>query len=611
MATVEQLQAGDVAGFNASRGERVDLFAEDLAGLTLDGVQWSNARLDKSDLTGTSLRRAQMIRASLNDVDGADLDLTDAVATGCKAKDAFLEGLRCDRLDATHADFSGATLDGASGAGVKLPQAKLKAASCKGVAWPGVDLSEAALSDAVFEGADLSDATVTSLRAFGLKASGANLRGWRGADVVLSKAQLSGVDLRGAALAGASFAGASLVGACLVDVDLAGADLSGADLTDADLTGACLAGAVLDDALFAGAKLVDADLGGIELSLTTIAPEQAVRASRTGALDAATRRNLASARAATSADAVAAFWLQDEPEEGRTLRWAVERKEKAHYGVLSVDGRKVLAADVLPADDGFVLLAVVARAAGPAVLSWSLSSVGAVGTAKVARLTDEVVGTPIFTRIDGRPALWFVGRRGPSVRLMRDLGEGFVAALEVARPVALTFLGRERPILRCKAETILPTGGAALADPVRLPDGFPESGVLLRDDDGAVWAAWVAPRKGTRDPGGLRALRLGGRGREEPMQLTEEPDVLGLDLALVGGRPCVAVVEAVSAKEARVLVADLAAGEVYEAGLPAGPFRRATWVLGGASPVLAISNARGALAVVAVGGEVRALFDGG
>ena len=223
----------------------------------------------------------------------------------------------------------------------------------------------------------------------------------------------------------------------------------------------------------------------------------------------------------------------------------------------------------------------------------------------------EVAGTPVFTRIDGRPALWFVGRRGPGVRLMRDLGEGFVPVIDAARPVAVTFTGRERPILRCKAETILPTAGATLADPVRLPDGFPEGGVLVRDDEGAVWAAWVAPRKGTRDPGGLRALRLGGRGREEALRLTEEPDVVGLDVAMVGGRPCVAVVEAVSAKEARVLVADLAAGEVYEAGLPEGPFRRATWVVGSASPLLAISNARGSLAVVAVGGEVRALFDGG
>ena len=72
MSLLELLTSGQVAEFNAQRGQRrrVELFAADLAGASIPGVDLSGANLEKSDLTGADLTDANLSKADLSGIDG-------------------------------------------------------------------------------------------------------------------------------------------------------------------------------------------------------------------------------------------------------------------------------------------------------------------------------------------------------------------------------------------------------------------------------------------------------------------------------------------------------------------------------------------------------------
>ena len=98
-----------------------------------------------------------------------------------------------------------------------------------------------------------------------------------GTDIVLRRADLSGLDLRGLDLRDADLRRADLRRANLQESDLRGADLRCADLRGADLRGADLRGADLRRAYLRWANLqgsdlrgADLDFAGYELSCKTI-----------------------------------------------------------------------------------------------------------------------------------------------------------------------------------------------------------------------------------------------------------------------------------------------------------------------------------------------------
>ena len=89
-----------------------------------------------------------------------------------------------------------------------------------------------------------------------------------GTDIVLRRADLSGLDLRGLDLRDADLRRADLRRANLRDADLRCADLRCADLRGADLRGADLRGADLRRAYLRWANLQGSDLRGANLDFT-------------------------------------------------------------------------------------------------------------------------------------------------------------------------------------------------------------------------------------------------------------------------------------------------------------------------------------------------------
>ena len=134
----------------------------------------------------------------------------------------------------------------------------------------GINLKDADLRGADFRDADLSGADLARSDLIGADLRGANLSNarligsyLRGAN--LSSACLNRANLTTAHLLGAYFHGAFLVGAHLSNADLSDANLNRIDLRDAFLRGASLIGANLSNAY-----LRDADLSGAHFAFTAL-----------------------------------------------------------------------------------------------------------------------------------------------------------------------------------------------------------------------------------------------------------------------------------------------------------------------------------------------------
>ena len=112
--------------------------------------------------------------------------------------------------------------------GKRGAQAVLSGADLSGAALRGADLRRADLSGADLRRADLTDAVLSGADLSGAVLSGADLR----------RAVLRRADLRRADLSGADLRRADLTDAVLREADLSGAVLRGADLRRADLTAA-------------------------------------------------------------------------------------------------------------------------------------------------------------------------------------------------------------------------------------------------------------------------------------------------------------------------------------------------------------------------------------
>ena len=621
MNLLETLQNGDVASFNAKRGEnrRLDLFAAELAECRLHGVDLRSANLEKSDLTQTDFTDATLLGANLCDVDGTEAIFDGVLGMQCRLRDAWLENANLESADFSRGDLRGAVVTGTKGESIRLLQAKLSEINAKGAQWPLADLSEASLKKANFSGADLSRARLVDAKASGSDFSGVNLNGADAARVKMAGINLEGATLVGANLTGANLTEANLKGADLTDAVLTGADLSGADLTGARMTRATLIDAVLDDVVVGETEWTGADLTGVDAATAGLSEDEMETLANHGASFDPDAEEVIEGVAAAHHDAhVAILWVNADTEESASVRWSLATADgKVRGGVLPVSASKVRAHDVVTIGEGFALVVLIERGSGHAVVHYGLSKDGQLSKAITTRLPYEPMVLPIYRGDATGITMWGLARRGPTVVQHRFTPgecdeEGRVVGYKPVdtsdKSQARGFLGRHNPILVTKGGVVHAVSDRGLGRPVTTPDGWPTRdsvGVPVGDTILAVWNAKPA----LRDPGGLRVQWLGTRHPSGVEELTEQPLVQHLDGMAVDGAVRLVWVESEGPIGGEVKTA-LVPGEASR-GVPVGITAiDECRIIGGANgnPCIAVSSLSGRLVVCGLDGEVLATF---
>ncbi|HMV66280.1 MAG TPA: pentapeptide repeat-containing protein [Myxococcota bacterium] len=611
MGVRDRLLDEDVAGFNARRspGEKLDLFAEDLSGLKLPGIDLSGANLDKADLSETDLTGGRLVKAFVSEVDAPGVILAQVLAVMVKMKDADLTGADLRGADFARGDLSGSQLGGSKGAGVRLQGTRLKDVQAAESQWANVDLREANLHDADLSRSDLREAQLSELQAVGARFDGAKLDGAHGEQV----------ELRRASFVGASLVGVKLVGARLEDADLSGADLTDADLSRANLARVKLDGAKLvrtklgeanlDGASVAGASLDGADLTGVDARALGLDEEALAKLAGWGAGAVEDAEIVYDDAAIVMSGGVACIlWINPDGPAGSTLRWELwSGGARSAGGILPMTGASVLHHGVVPWRGGFALVALVERAGGAVVHRWSLQPGGELAAAVVTPLGYDPVVLPVLG-VDGeRLVMWGLARRGPALVVHRDDGEGFQRSIEQPKPQALGFLGSARPVLLCKAGILMSLTPDGLGVPFRAPDGFPSRVAGAVPVGERLIAVWNAERSG-RDKGGLRWRWLGDRVAPDPVPLATGVAAALLDVWPAEDGAHVAWLESAGPKGSRLRITRVPDGDgpVFRIEGPAPELVR--WLPpseAGSDPLLLVGMATGSLVVLGIDGTER------
>jgi len=137
---------------------------------------------------------------------------------GVDLSNAFLPELRLTRANLRQVNFAGADLYRANLAGADLRQANLARANLSGVNLTGANLRDVNLTGADLGGVDLGGADLWGADLAGAYLHGVNLTGADLRAVNLTGTYLWGADLAGANLWGADFSGAALSEANLEDI---------------------------------------------------------------------------------------------------------------------------------------------------------------------------------------------------------------------------------------------------------------------------------------------------------------------------------------------------------------------------------------------------------
>ncbi len=503
MTLLELLQASRVEEFNAKRGQRaeIDLFAADLANLSLVGVDLSGANLEKADLSGSDLTEANLSKANL-----VGADLTGAILDRCVAVRARMREIYLGEASAVAAEFSDADLTEADLPGFKAPKARFLRARAKGAVFTNATLHEADFTDARFHDADLRGADL----------DGAILRGAEFLRANFGAAQMVGVDAEGARFSGASFKAANLTEGKFIAADLSACDLSDATLEDANLERADLFDVQADAAALARARLPRGFTAGVEDDA-----------------EAPVELCFESPMVALSEGHLAVFWENPEGEDEVTLRIGVCAEGAEWDGratVVQVQVDQVLARAVLPAPGGFICAIVVDKPGGAELLTVPLGLDGRLGTPKGTRIGYAPSVLPIFgVDAEGSVLLYGMGRQG---MLSVHRWDG-VSLNEVMRAPSSTyrgFCGRLDAVLLSRGGTVAAVRSDGIGKLITAPTGFPgRLNAAVRGDGDRVSLAWTR-----REERGLRVQRLGVD--TEPLRLDATLDIGSLDLVVVGDR---------------------------------------------------------------------------
>ncbi len=506
---LELLQSGRVEEFNARRGQRVqlDLFAADLSGLELADVDLSNANLEKADLSGADLSGANLSKAILTGADLTGAQMEGVVAVKARFREAYLGTAKAAGGEFAGADFADADLSGFVAPRARFAGARLKDAVLANAVLPEADFAEAKLSGADLRGAILTGASFASAE--------------------LARANASGADMTRAKLMNARMAGVVLRGTRLPEADLSSADLSSADLTGADLTGA----------VFDKADLFEAQIDEGALARVVQAPEpEATEAPPDDEADL----HFEDPSTAVIAGCAAAVWENAEDDESFKLRAVVCAGPRGFTGrscVIPAPIEAVLARFVLPAGDGFLVVAFVERPAGTELLLHALAADGTLGPARAVRLGYTPVVKPVLTsEPDGGFLIFGIARQGGlCVHRCVPATDEAPALTELVRAPAGTyrgFCGRNDPVLLGKGGTVALVRRDGIGRLLTAPAGYPgrltAAAAMIEGERATIGLAWAG-----KNEKGLRASWLPGG---DPVLLDKEKEVVALDLAAVGDR---------------------------------------------------------------------------
>ncbi|MEE2750971.1 MAG: pentapeptide repeat-containing protein [Myxococcota bacterium] len=476
---LELLEAGQVDEFNDTRSHRSapNLFAADLAGKDLRGVDFSGVNLEKADLTGADLRGSVLARANFSGADLTGVRLEEVVAIKSRWTEAWLEEAQLEKADFTGADLVGAVLNGANGAGMVLRGARLKNAEVTEAVFTGADLRESKATGADFSGTDLSDAAFMDAR-------------FKGADftrATLARADMTGAQGTGASLNHADMRGARLARADMTEADFGGAKLQGADLTRADLAQAAFIGADLAGTNLSEARLDDAQISEEQLAI-------AVRddASK-GEREAPDEICLGDVQSAVNGDQVAILWENDSPSDKLALCVSVFNSRVGNQRdirVLPLPADLVLARALVATQTGFLAFAAVERPSGVVLSFTEIGVDGELGSTTVHDLEYELAVAPVLVADGDGVLVYGLGRRGPGLFVHRWEAGSLDRLHAEETPTARGFVGTTQPVVVTKGGLLMKTSVKGVGDAVTCPSGYPgrtAGAVPFADGLGLVW----------------------------------------------------------------------------------------------------------------------------
>ncbi len=570
---LELLTNGDVEGFNAARDRKgsVDLFAADLAGLSLHGVDFSGVNLQKADLSGADLTGALLAKADLS---GADL--TGAVLHGVNAlrsrwKEAYLGEADLSEADLQGADLSEADLSDAKAPSARLGGARLKNATATRLVLAGADLAEAKLSGADLQGADLSAA-------------------------ILREADLSRANLAGARLSGADLSKARMANA-----GLRGADLSGANLTSADLTAADLSGASVVQADFSRADLTEAVLEGVDLKTAVMAyAEVDAGATSQSEHGEVVPLQIEDASVAISGDAVGVLWENEETGRSK-LRVIVGRFGQPHDGralEVPLPTESVLSRALVPTPDGFMVVVVVERPGGLVASVADVSRDGRMSSLRSIKQEYTPAVRPVVRGEGGQVVVYGISREGPGLHVHQIEGENLTRKHRSGMATVRGFAGSLYPVVLSKGGVLVHLRPDGPGQPMRAPGAFPGRVCAATPMGTGLVLTWLEENQG-----GFRLAFVKPGEAPDEMRLLPKFAIGSLDMAEGNGRVWVAFTREDPRGRApsQALALRLPEGDpiqlVQEPGLDVDEVRFAQ---GGDHPTVAISTLDGGLRIVSL-----------
>jgi len=520
---LELLEADKVEEFNNRRGQRAapELFACDLAGRNLPGVDLSRANLEKSDLSETNLTGAVLARANFDGADLTEANLSDVVAIRSRWRGAWLGEAVIEGGDFTGADMVEAVLDKSNATQATFRNARLKRAEARSASLGGVDLTEANMEGADFSASDMRGAVLRDGRLAGAKFARTTLAE---ADMVGVKGK--GVDLTGADLTGARMAGADLTGADLTGARLDGADLSRADLATAVLKDASLKGATMIDTRLDDADLAGADLEGVERGDAGEAEQRdELPASEVAFEDV---------EAAVSDGTVTLMWENSESDGKSRLRatsFPLGGRYVGQAPPLKVPNDLVLARALVPLPAGFAAITFVERPNVVLLGVTEISALGEHGPVRSVELEYAPAVRPVVVADDDGFLVYGLARTGPTLFVHRWKNGELERLFGQRVPTARGFVGTQDPLLLTKGGTVQPILRDGLGGPLNAPDGFPgrlAASVLTPEGHVVAWTP--------KGENGFRWALLQGAGRPESFRVTPKTGITALDLVRVGER---------------------------------------------------------------------------
>lgn len=570
---LELLTNGDVEKFNAARDRKgmVDLFAADLAGLSLQGVDLSGVNLQKADLTGTDLTGAILAKADLS---GADL--TGAVLHGITGLRSRWKEAYLGEADLSEADLQGADLSDADLSDAKAPSARLAGARLKGVTGTrlglhGADLSEARLSGADLTGADLSAA-------------------------VLREADLARANLTRARLAGADLSKARLANAALRDADLTGANLSNADLTAADLSHATVV-----QADFSRADLTEAVLEGVDLNTAVLTyTELETGAPGEAELGDLVPLQIEDPSLAISGEHVGVLWENDEAGRSR-LRLLVGPLDKPHDGralEVPVPTEAVLSRALVPTPDGFAVVVIVERPGGLVASVADVSREGRMGQLRSLKLDYTPAVRPVVRGDASGVLIYGISREGPGLLVHRVDGDKLTPVHRSPMATVRGFAGSLYPVVLSKGGILLHLKPDGPGQPMRAPGAFPGRTCAATPMGTGLVLAWLEENQG-----GFRLAFVKPGEAPDEMRLLPKYAIGALDMAEGNGRVWLAFTREDPRGRAPSVALALRLPEGEPIQLLAEPkldVDEVRFCQGGAVPTVAISTLTGGLRVVAL-----------